>query len=152
LAAIIDTVSGTVDEHFLMVFISLAKIGNIMTYAADSADGDGVIDAGFDKCTDPQLTDAMVAEVSVSMARLVISLAAAGSTISGLPDTSINALCTAIDAIPGVSNPCQITDAATVEADSDLINAIRVVISANELGLKTCNDTTANCLVSEPCP
>lgn len=152
LAAVIDTQSGTVDEHFLMIFIALAKIGAILSFSADALDQNGVLDAGFNKCTNANLTDLRVAHVTTGLARVITSLAATGSTLSGLPNSSIDSLCAVVDGLPGIPSPCGMLNVATVQADAALLRVMRVLIASNEIGLAACNNTLQSCLGTEPCP
>ena len=154
LAAIVDNNTPTVDEDFLMIFISLAKIGNLLGYLADT-DHDGVPDAGWDKCNAATISDLQVGEIGVSITRILDSLGNAGATLSGLPNASITSLCNTIDTLlGGGSTMCARTDPTAYSAAE--LDGLRGLISANEVGLVTCGaatPTTVNCLPSLPqCP
>ncbi len=157
LAAVIDNPNtrGTVDEYFLMIFISLAKIGNVLTYAAD-ADANTVVDTPFNHCTDAELTNLNVAEVGVSLTRILTSLTGAATTIAGIPNANLSALCAQVAALPGITtSPCDYTNATTMAADAQAIKAVKMLIGTSDVGLGTCNGgtnpTMTNCLVVDSC-
>lgn len=136
------------DENILLAFVEFAKIGAILNEIGD-ADDDNLIDGTFDTtiCNDAgTLTSTLVAHVGTGITIAASSLA--GTTIGGTAATSIGSLCTMIEGTLGMAGFCSQTSASdfTDENPGGELYALRGLIRANELGVKTCNNTTDNCL------
>jgi hypothetical protein len=118
----------TVDENMLMVFIQLAKIGTILATVADT-NHDGTVDAAFDNCT--MVTTAYSQQIAVSLNIIVLSLAAAGSTIGSASLAAYNAGCANI--VLNAVGFCSMTDPTQITGI--LEQASRTLIGETNLGI-----------------
>ncbi|MCC6278051.1 MAG: hypothetical protein IT289_09070 [Oligoflexia bacterium] len=108
LTSIGPNTSRTIDENILMAFVAMAKIGTLMAAIADT-DGDGVVDGGFDNCTD--FTNTQSAHIVTAVSNLLLSLQASGTTIANSSVDDLSSNCAAID-----PTFCEITDVNSVTA------------------------------------
>lgn len=157
-----DVSARTSDENLLMVLVSFAKMGTILSYYAD-ADQDGVVTPGYDVCDNSGATrdpgdpihDDDLREFGTGLTRALANIGAVSSTVD-LGDDSlaqINDACALLDSIPlGDYDFCSITDPAAFT--SDHLAAIRSLIREDQIvGLDPegagCNGdvTTCNCIV-----
>jgi hypothetical protein len=131
------------DEYVQLAFVELAKVGAILAAKADS-DHDGTPGPGFNSCDSNTISDALVADVGTGITIAVASLAGTGVGTSAT--APISAICDSIDSALHTTGFCDQTSAT--DFDPTELLALRSLIKANEIGLKTCNNTVSNC----PCP
>lgn len=117
--------------QFLMAFNSIAKIGAILNYRADS-DDDGSVDAGWDPCDGNGAADLPANEVSEIGTGIILFYKNMQSFSLGSSVTSqVDAICTAID-----GTPLDFCDAVNVaDIDDTHRQVIRGIIRETDDGL-----------------
>lgn len=142
------------DENLLMAFISLAKIGTILSSRADLdddgvADNDGMPSGTFDQCDNGDFPDATVRELGAGLAQTIQSLA--GLSEQYVQDTinEVNNIC-AQD--PNLANFCTQTNPALFSANE--VQALRYLVGSNDFGIDSCGGNNfTNCAIANPaCP
>ena len=133
------------DENLLMAFLSLAKIGVILSSRAD-ADDDQATDAGFDQCNTTHLPTIEAREIGSGLSHMILSLAAVGT--SYIDVSEITTMC-GLD--PQLAAFCNTTDPTTF-TDPQL-SVLRVAVGASDTGINSCADNDFNnCLIANPPP
>lgn len=133
----------TASENLLMVLISFAKIGTILSKDADG-DADGAVDGTFDHCTTS--TDDDVKQIVTGLGNLLVSLPAAGSSLGG---SSANDIATLCGSLPAQQNFCQVQKIDDVTADHIL--AMRGLVGTQDPpGLGSCAKDLINCVADCP--
>jgi len=141
----VDGVVSTERGQFLMAFNSLAKIGAILNYRADS-DDDGNVDAAWDPCDGNGATDLPQSDVSEIATGIVLFYKnlqgfSFGSSITSQIDT----ICTAIDGTP--ADFCDVIDISGIDSNHRQIirgmiretdDGIGLAISAGGSGANAC--------------
>jgi hypothetical protein len=140
-AALLGIGLRTSDENILLAFVELSKIGAILAAKGDS-NSDGSPGPAFDPCSNASLTDSLTAHIGTGLTIAAASLS--GTTVGGAAITPITALCTTLQAMPGMSSFCSQTSTADFDASELLL--VRSLVNSNEIGLKVCNNTIGNCL------
>lgn len=144
----------TSDENLLLVLISFAKIGNILSLYSD-ADQDGVADTGYDACPNGvsrvagPLYDPDVNELGTAINLALENIASVGNTVdigdSALND--INNVCTTLAGIDPNLDFCGVTDPTAITAFHR--SALRSLVKEDAivgLGTNCTGDiTTCNC-------
>lgn len=145
----------TNDENILMVLISFAKIGNILSFYTDTND-DGSPEAGYtaDACNtsgtqtaDAGLTDADQREVGSGMTLAIEALSEVSGTIDLGADslTDVSGACTTLAGINPSYDFCSITDPTLFTADH--LQAIRSLIREDSsIGVGSCVGDVSACL------
>lgn len=138
----------TGDENLFMAFVSLAKIGTILSSLADS-DADGEADSTFNQCNVTDLPDAMVRELGSSIAVTLLSLAGVGTSYIDDATANINDLC-GLD--PNLAIFCTATDPTVFSAPQ--VQALRYAIGSRDFGINSCGGNNfVACAVANPvCP
>lgn len=150
----IGTVSErTSDENMLLILISFAKIGNVLSLYADS-DDDGTVDAAYNSCTvgatrvAGPLTDADVRQVGTGLTLAIENITAVSSTVNlgSSALASVSAACSALNSLNPAYNFCANTNPASFTAQQ--LKAIRGLITETNdgIGLKTCVGGAATCV------
>jgi len=143
LTSIGDASDRSPKENLFMMFLSLAKIGVVLSARADT-DDDGLADGGFDACDTNDLPDSEARHLGTAIANANLSLAAlAASGVSvGTSETAgIGTFCTALGAaVPDPSYDfCNLTDISALSADQ--VWAIRTAIQEGDTtGIGSCTD------------
>lgn len=134
------------DENLLMAFLSLAKIGVILSSRAD-ADNDQVADAGFDQCDEvTDLPTAEAREIGSGLALFLKSIAAVGASYFDI--TAIQTAC-AINA--DTMAMCDTTDPTLIT--NDQLSTLRVFLGSSDYGINSCGGADfTNCLLANPPP
>lgn len=125
----------TTNENIAMFLIGLAKVGTYLRSRAD-ADMDGVLDVGYDSCSNTSLPRADVKQVITGFGLMIENIAALGTNLSGGMSgdiTSIGAACTGLGLSCNVTDPAGISDG---DAD-DFRHAIKSDSTAN-FGIESC--------------
>lgn len=126
-----DGVVSTERGQFLMAFNSLAKIGAILNYRADS-DDDGSIDAAWDPCDANGATDLPQDDVSEIGTGIVLFYKNLQGFSFGADITSqIDTICTAIDGTP--ADFCDVTDISGIDSNHRLL--IRGMVRETDDGI-----------------
>lgn len=147
----------TSDENMLLVLISFAKIGQLLSKYADT-DQDGTPDAAYDICTTAgggAMPDADAAELGTGITLAIQNITAVTSTVD-LGDQALNdiqTLCSTLNDIPvpgdGRYNFCSVTDPSSFTANHLLaIRSLAREGSAVGLNLNGCgggDPTNASC-------
>lgn len=152
----------TADENMFLVFVSFAKIGNVLSLYTD-ANQDGSADAGVDPCLHARATratapvagdfyDADLRELGTGVTLALANIAAVSSTVQVGDATlaSINSVCTSLASLPGLGatyNFCTVTDPAAFTAQH-LKGLLAMLKESSVIGLGTncTGDLTAcNC-------
>lgn len=162
LVSIGATADRTPDENMFLVFVSFAKIGNVLSLYTD-ANQDGAPDAGVDPCLHARATrptapvagnfyDADLRELGTGVTLALANIAAVSSTVQ-LGDAtlaSLNSVCTALGSLPGLGasyNFCSVTDPSAFTAQH-LKGLLAMLKESSVIGLGTncTGDLTAcNC-------
>lgn len=124
----------TTNENIAMFLIGFSKVGTYLRNRAD-ADMDGVLDGGYDSCSNASLPRAEVKQIITGFGLMIENLAAIGTNLSGgfSGDISnINTACTALGLACNVTNPTGISDA---DAD-EFRDAIKS--RTTDLGIESC--------------
>lgn len=134
-------------ENMFMAMLSLAKMGTILAFNADTND-DNVLDGGFDACAGGSISDLHAQHVGISFAEFILSFTAVGSAIGGGSLTVLNQACTDLGTLGAQYNICDDLNPSDYDADETL--ATRTIIHEGDaLGLGSCGAGTpnvANCL------
>lgn len=144
--------SRSIDENFLMTFVSFVKVGSVLATYAD-ADHNGSPDAGFNSCDNTDLPEDFVRQIGSSIIHTYSSLMAIGDQ-DDVADGALNqikALLNTVDAsydlcndTPDGSGDCTNTDPADFNA-ADL-RAIRTFVGeSNAIGIGSCTGDFAAC-------
>lgn len=138
------------DENLLMAFVSLAHIGTTLSAIADQ-DANATVDAGFDQCNATDFTDAQARAVGVSIATMITSLGAIGTSYIDGAISGVNSVC-------GVTVPYDLSAICTATSPSDFspeqVRYIRYLIGSSDYGINSCGSDFATCAAThEPnCP
>ena len=142
--------SRTVDENLLLSFVSLTKLGAILSAFADQ-DEDGEPDAGWNHCQEADFPEAYVREIGVGLAFFLESFAAAGTDIAG---GTLGDLEEACSQHPLLTDACSKTDPASYSADE--VKVLRSLVAAENLaslpttvvgiGIGACSDLQTDCI------
>lgn len=141
-----DAASRTSDENFLMIFISFAKMGAILSLWGDSGTPDGTVDGGRDPCNAGQLSSANAKELATGLNIAVDSLGHIGSSTLGSSVTTTAAtVCAALP--PGYlslcSTPAQV-DTTSISASEE--SGMRSIVNeSQDVGLGTCTGDASVC-------
>ena len=133
LKTIIDTDGVVLSERgqFLMAFNSIAKIGSLLNFRADS-DDDNVVDAGWDPCGASGATDLPQNEVSeIGTGIILFYKNMEGFSLGSAITSQVDAICTAIDGTP--LDFCDAVD--TADLDDNHRELIRGIIRETSDGL-----------------
>jgi hypothetical protein len=132
-----DPVDRTLDENFLMLFVSFAKIGVALNAVADT-DDDGSVDVGFNHCSAASISNNNVAEVGTGFANALISLTYVGSLLGG-DLSSLTQACDDLVAInPQLAVICTLTD--KTQYTQNMLLALRAVIGSQSFGIGSCTN------------
>lgn len=136
----------TASQQFLMVMLSMSKMGAVLRNKADldgaNSLGDGTPDASFDVCSDSStnLSDAEIAEVVTGFSSMLLNITAFLGSFSGGTGSAITAINTACALLD--PNPCSTTEAENVTAP--MIASMRDLLATNilylpaQFGIGTC--------------
>lgn len=116
----------TADENVFMVFMEMAKLGDILSARAD-INADGVVDAAFDGCLNTSAAD--VNQVASAIGNIIASIQASGLSVGS---SMINTLATACASLGGA---CAITQAASVVLGSPQQILTQTLIGESLLGI-----------------
>jgi hypothetical protein len=150
------TSARTSDENMLMVLILFSKIGNILSYYADT-DQDGVVTAAYDVCAigggtrtaGGAIDDSDLRELGTGITLAVQNISAVSSTVNlgnaSLAD--VQSACTQLAGINPAYDFCSVTDPAAFTATQ--LKGIRSLLKEDQsvgLGANCTGDLTAcNC-------
>lgn len=139
-------VNRTADENLLMVFISFAKMGAIISRYGDSVIRDGAVDAGFNPCSAVAIPSADAKEIATGFNIAMDSLENVGSSTVGAGTlASVTTACAQLPAgmLPLCSDPPQVL---TTDIDATEERGIRTLINeSQDIGLGTCTGDAATC-------
>lgn len=146
------------DENLFMAFVSLAKIGTILSFHADT-DDDATPDGTFDECVevadspDPaddaagRLSDNDVREFGASLAVAISSLQAVGGNY--IDTAEFDGICNETGPPVDLSILCDKTDPADFVDDE--VRALRWIIGSTDIGIGSCGaDFTTCATVTKP--
>lgn len=132
----------TADENLLLLTISFAKMGVIMSYYGDN-DQDGTVDGGFDVCADgagartfgADISDADIREFGTGLTLAIANITALTGTID-LGTSSLTAIadaCADLAAIPpaGTYDFCSVTNPASFTTEH--LQAIRSLLKEDSV-------------------
>jgi hypothetical protein len=114
----------TVDENVMMLFVQFAKLGTLFAAVADT-DADGVVDAGYDNCTDHDVTQGR--EIATAIGIINDCLSAIGEDIAGDSLGDLTAACASY------AGMCGITDTGSVDATME--RTARTLAGENNLSV-----------------
>jgi hypothetical protein len=143
------TAARTGDENMLMVLVLFSKIGNILSYYADT-DQDGVVTAAYDVCpagggtrtAGGAIDDSDLRELGTGITLAIQNLDALSSTVD-LGSGSISDIKSVCSQLPGAYNFCSITDPADFTPDQ--VKGIRSLLKEDQtvgLGANCSGDVT----------
>jgi hypothetical protein len=122
----------TVDQNVFMIFLELTKLGSILAADADT-DHNKVLDPGFQSCTDVPLPHAD--QVITSIANLIDSINASGSTVAGNFVSGVSGQCGNLGTI------CTVYQASSVTALEEAFAQTLVGETALGIGLAVPSET-----------
>jgi hypothetical protein len=131
-----DANNRTPDENIELVFIEIAKMGAALAQSNADADHDGSVDGGFDACSSTDIADAAVQELGSGLILTLKALEASGASFGGDITSSVGAMCSTIEALPGMAGFCSHTSAS--DFSGVLVLGLRALIKSNEVGFNTC--------------
>ncbi len=147
--------SRTSDENMLLVLVSFAKIGNILSFYADT-DQDGTVTANYNTCAvggartaGGDLSDADLRELGTGITLAVANIDAVSSTvdIGSASLASVQAACDQLALLNPAYDFCDVTDPA--DFTSDQLKGIRSLLKEDQsvgLGANCSGDlSTCNC-------
>ncbi len=136
----------TANENLLTLFISMAKLGAVMSVFGDT-DDDGTEDVGFDPCDNTDLPQANVDAGVSAFAHLITStnaLVNQGQDVGGSTVTDILTYCAQIDAIDPSYNLCTQLDESTVTSEHRVV--LRCFIDGPDIGFDISGNSLAVCI------
>lgn len=116
----------TTDENVFMVFMEMAKLGDILSARADTLN-DGVVDPAFDACVDTSIAD--VNQVASALGNIIDSVQASGLTVGAGLIGTLTAQCALL------GGACNILQASTVVLDSPQQILTQTLIGETKLGI-----------------
>lgn len=126
----------TPDENIELVFIEMAKMGAALAQSNADADHNGTVDGTFNACSTSDISDGAVAELGNGLILTLKAIQASGSSFGGSITSSVSAMCTAIEAQPGMTGFCSHTQAS--DFTGPLLLGLRALIKSNEVGFNSC--------------
>lgn len=154
------TAERTSDENMLLVLVAFAKMGNILSYYADEADGlqDGTVGGAYNVCTIGGARTLGGNIPSVDIDELVWSTVSAINNITAvtadvdLGDASLASISSACSSLPLAYNFCSITSRSDITADfrkgmrSLLIENSAVGLGLSAGGFGVCPGDLSSCV------
>ena len=139
----VNGVASSEDGRFLMAFNSLAKIGAILNFRADS-DDNSTVDAGWDPCDGNGATDLPQNDVSeIGTAIVLFYKNLEGFSFGSDLTSAIVTICDAIDGSP--ADFCDETDISTIDANHRQVIRGMIRETDDGIGLEiAAGDSAAN--------
>ncbi len=122
----LNAANRTNDENVFMVFMEMAKLGDILSARADTLN-DGVVDPTFDACVDTSIAD--VNQVAASIGNIIASVQASGLTVGAGLIGTLTAKCAQL------GGACAILQASQVLLDSAQQILTQTLIGETALGI-----------------
>jgi len=122
----LQAVNRTTDENVFMVFLEMAKLGDILSARADT-NADGAVDATFDQCLGTSIAD--VNQVASALGNIIASIQASGLTVGASLTNTLTAQCASF------GGACAILQASAVVKDSPQQILTQTLIGESLLGI-----------------
>jgi hypothetical protein len=116
----------TIDQNVFMVFLEMAKLGDILSARADTLN-DGVVDPTFDGCLDTTAAD--VNQVASALGNIIASVQASGLTVGSSLINTLTADCASF------GGACAILQASAVVLGSPQQIFTQTLIGETALGI-----------------
>jgi hypothetical protein len=110
----------------------------VLAQSGADTDHDGVVDAGFNACTNnaANIADADMKQLGTGLTLALNAIVSSSSSVAGDAVNSMKTVCSSIDTFLGTTGFCD--QFATTDFDAMEVLGLRSLLKSNEIGLNTC--------------